>query len=102
MSGGATEVEVGEVVYRLEPQAVRQSLSDEAPMLWGFEVNVVLGGERVGVKTCFVSRVTVQARHPEALTGGVDVLGPALWELGLAKVRERLELGEAGDEILFG
>jgi hypothetical protein len=98
---GAVEVEAGGLRYRLEPQAVRQSLSDEAPMLWGFEVNVVRDGERVGVKTCFVSRVTVQARHPEALAAGVDLLGPALWELGLAKVRERLEAGEAGDEILF-
>lgn len=97
----ARRVAVDGVEYRLEPQPVRQSLSEAAPMLWGFEVFVFRGDERVGVKTCFVGRVSMQARHPGALEGGVDTLAPALYDLALAKIRERLTVGEPGDEILF-
>jgi hypothetical protein len=70
-------------------------------MLWGFQVHVLREGELLGVKTCFVGRVGVQARAPEALEGPIDALLPVLHELALEKVRERLARGETGDEILF-
>lgn len=88
--------------YELRPGPVRQSLGEDAPMLWGFEMQVLRDGASCGIKTCFIGRVTVQARFPEALTGGMDVLAPALYDLGVQKVVERLEAGELDDEILFG
>ena len=94
-------VEVGGTTYVLDPQPVRTSLTDSPHMLWGFQVNVLRGTELIGVKTCFVGRVSVQARAPAALEGPIDGLVPVLHELALAKVRQRLEAGETGDEILF-
>jgi hypothetical protein len=70
-------------------------------MLWGFQVHVLRDGELLGVKTCFVGRVGVHARAPEALEGPIDALLPVLHELALEKVRDRLAAGETGDEILF-
>jgi hypothetical protein len=97
----ADRVDVPGTPYELEFQPLRQSLTDAPPMLWGFQVHVLEGGRLVGVKTCFVGRVGVQARHPEALEGTVEDLVPALHELALEKIRPRLEAGEAGDEIVF-
>jgi hypothetical protein len=94
-------VEAGGVLYEVDPQPVRTSLTDTVHTLWGFEMNVLQGGERVGVKTCFVGRVSVQGRHPEALEGTFDDLVPVLYDLAMVKVRARLDEGEPGDEILF-
>ncbi|MEW6583003.1 MAG: hypothetical protein AB1416_09605 [Actinomycetota bacterium] len=94
-------VEAGGASYILEPQAVRTSLTDSTHMLWGFEVYVRRGDDLVGVKTCFVGRVSVQAADPASLDGPIDGLVPVLHRLALAKVRERLEAGEPGDEIVF-
>ena len=94
-------IEAGGVAYELEPQPVRSSLSDADPMLWGFQVHVLRDGELVGIKTCFVGRVGVQVRSPEALSGPIDALVPVLHELAVGKIRERLEAGEPGDEIVF-
>lgn len=91
----------GGVAYEVEPQPVRTSLTDTVHTLWGFEINVLRDGERVGVKTCFVGRVSVQGRHPEALEGTFDDLVPVLYDLALVKVQARLDEGEPGDEILF-
>jgi hypothetical protein len=70
-------------------------------MLWGFQVYVLRDGKLVGIKTCFVGRVGVQVRAPQALEGPIDDLLPVLHELAFAKIRDRLEAGEAGDEIIF-
>jgi hypothetical protein len=94
-------VQAGSVAYELEPQPVRTSLTDTVHTLWGFEVDVFCDGAKVGVKTCFVGRVSVQGRHPEALAGTFEDLVPVLYDLALAKVRARLDEGEPGDEILF-
>ena len=94
-------VEVDGATYELDPQPVRTSLTDSTHMLWGFEVNVLRDGEVVGVKTCFVGRVSVQAKDPEALSGPIEGLAPVLHELALVKVRARLQEGETDDEIVF-
>ena len=94
-------VDVEGTPYRLEFQPLRSSLSDGPAMLWGFQVHVLRGEELVGIKTCFVGRVGVQARDPGALAGTVEDLVPVLHELALEKIRPRLEAGEADDEILF-
>ena len=94
-------VRVGDVEYELEPQPVRISLSDAPPMLFGFQVHVLRDGELVGVKTCFVGRVSVQVRDAAALAAPMEGLAPVLYELAEEKIRARLEEGEAGDEIVF-
>lgn len=99
MSGRS--VEVDGIEYLLEPQPVRTALSETSPMLWGFEVNVVRGGEVVGVKTCFVGRVSIHSRAPEYVDGPMEELVPILHELALAKVEDRLADGELGNEIVF-
>jgi hypothetical protein len=96
-----TSVEAGGVTWELDPQPVRSSLSDAPPMLWGFQVHVLRDGELQGVKTCFVGRVGVQVRSPEALEGPIEGLLPVLHELAFAKIIQRLEAGEPGDEIVF-
>lgn len=87
--------------YILAPQAVRVSLSDGPPALWGLQVHVLRDGELVGVKTCFVGRVTLHLRAPEALDGPIDGLLPTIHEVLTVKIRERIEAGEPGDEIVF-
>jgi hypothetical protein len=87
--------------YELVFEPVRSALSEGPAMLWGFQVFVRREGEEVGMKTCFVGRVSVQFRDKAALEGGMDVLNPVLYELATEKIAERLELGEEGDEILF-
>jgi hypothetical protein len=39
--------------------------------------------------------------NPEAVDGPVAALVPLLHEVAIEKIRERLEQGEDGDEILF-
>jgi len=97
----ARTVTIGEHEVEIEPQPVRQSLSDSTPMLWGFEVVVRRDGATVGVKTCFVGRLTVQSRAPEAVEGSMEQLAPVLHDIGVEKVVERLEAGEEGHEVLF-
>jgi len=87
--------------YELAFEPVRSSLSEGPAMLWGFQVFVRRDGEEVGMKTCFVGRVSVQFRDKEALEGGMDRLMPVLYAIAQEKITERLELGEEGDEILF-
>lgn len=100
-SSGAAHVEVDGVAYDLVPEPVRASLSDAPHTLWGFQVRVLRDGREIGIKTCFVGRVGVQARRPDALEGTVQDLVPVLHELAFEKVRDRLARGETGDEILF-
>jgi hypothetical protein len=95
------QVEVEDTVYELDPQPVRTSLTDGPTMLWGFQVRVLRDGEQLGIKTCFVGRVSVQFRDAQALDGPIEGLLPVLHELAFAKVEERLRAGEPGDEIIF-
>jgi hypothetical protein len=94
-------IEAGGQEYRLVPEAVRTSLSDEAPMLWGFRVHVYRGEELACIKTCFVGRVTVHARDPGAPDAGSDRLVPVLHALALEKIRPAIEAGKLDDEIVF-
>jgi len=94
-------VEVEGEVYALDPQPLRTSLSEGPAMLWGFQVRILRDGEEVGIKTCFVGRVSVQVRNPDALEAPIDVLAPILHELAFEKIIERLREGEPGDEIVF-
>ena len=94
-------VEVDDRVYELDPQAVRTSLSEGPPMLWGFQVRVLRDGEQISIKTCFVGRVSVQFRNAAALEGGIDGLAPVLYELAFEKIEAQLRAGEEGDEIIF-
>ena len=57
--------------------------------------------EVVGIKTCFVGRVTLHLRAPGAVDGPIDGIAPVIHEVVTEQVRERLEAGEPGDEILF-
>jgi hypothetical protein len=98
---GPRRVEAGGVAYTLEPQPVRSSLSDDAPMLWGFEVRVLRDGELLGVKTCFVGRVSVHVRDPSAPDRPMAELSVVLYDIATAAIVPRLEAGETGDEILF-
>jgi hypothetical protein len=95
------QIAVQGVQYELRPGPVRQSLGEEAPTLWGFEMQVLRDGEPLGIKTCFIGRVSVHTRSPEALEGGMQDLAPVLYDLGQEKVVEQLEAGQLDDEILF-
>jgi hypothetical protein len=94
-------VEAGGTEWVLDPQPLRTSLTDAATKLWGLQVHVLRDGELVGVKTCFIGRIGVHARDPEAPDAPLERLLPVLHGIALAKIRERLEAGEPGDEILF-
>lgn len=94
-------LEVEGRVYDLEPQGIRTSLTDGPTMLWGFQVRVLRDGEQLGIKTCFVGRVSVQFRDASALEGPIEALLPVLHELAYEKVEARLREGATEDEILF-
>lgn len=95
-------VEVESRAFTLVPKEVRTSLTDGPTMLWGFQVHVLDADDQlVGVKTCFVGRVSVQFRDPEAPDAPIDRLAPVLHELAFEKVEARLREGEPGDEIIF-
>lgn len=96
-----TLVEVDGVTYEMVPQPVRTSLSDSPAMLWGLQVHVLRDGELVGIKTCFVGRVSVHTRDPEVADAPLEILLPVLHDLALGAVRKRLEEGDATDEIVF-
>lgn len=89
------------VEYQLEAEPVRASLSDGPSMLWGFPVNVRRGGELVSRKTCFVGRISVAARDPQAPDAPFDVLEPILHDLAFARVKARIEKSEFDNEIVF-
>ena len=95
------DVEVEGTTYTLVPQPLRTSLSDSPAALWGFQVHVLRDGELVGIKTCFVGRVRVHTKDPTAADGPVASLMPILHDVAVGKIRERIEQGETGDEILF-
>lgn len=97
----ARSIETGGAEYRLVPEPVRTSLSDSAPMLWGFPVQVLRGDALVCTKTCFVGRVSVHSRDPQAPDGPSDRLIPIVYDLALERVRARVEAGELDDEIVF-
>lgn len=94
-------LEVEGRVFDLEPQGIRTSLTDGPTMLWGFQVKVLQDGEELGIKTCFVGRVSVQFRDASALEGPIEGLLPVLHALAYEKIEPRLREGETGDEILF-
>ncbi|MCX6409617.1 MAG: hypothetical protein NT143_04130, partial [Actinobacteria bacterium] len=58
------EVEIEGAAYVLRAEPPRTSLTDDAHTLWGFNIEVMKGGAPVCIKTCFVGRVSMQARHP--------------------------------------
>jgi hypothetical protein len=91
----------GDTTYRIVPEPVRSSLSDGPTMLWGFEVKVLDGDRLVCIKTCFVGRVSVQARNAAALEAPSDVLYPVLHELALEKVAAAVAAGDLEDELVF-
>lgn len=99
MTQRRVEVEGG--AYELDPQPIRTSLSDGPAMLWGFQVRVLRDGEELGIKTCFVGRVSVQFRKADVLDGPIEGLLPVLHELAFEKIEARLQAGEPGDEIIF-
>jgi len=83
------------------PEGVRTSLSDGPAMLWGFQVKVMDGDALVCVKTCFVGRVSVQVRNPDALDAPAEILIPVLHELAFEKVAEAIRAGDLEDELVF-
>ncbi len=95
-------VNVDGVDYELDAEPARTSLIGEgAPMLWGFPVNVRRDGEVVSRKTCFVGRISVAARNPEAPDAPYDVLEPVLHELAFERIVKRIEAQEFENEIVF-
>jgi hypothetical protein len=96
-------LEVEGKTYLIEPQPLRTSLTDDGPaMLWGFQVHVLSEeGELLGIKTCFVGRVSVQFRDASVLDAPIDRLAPVLHELAYEKVDARIREGATEDEILF-
>jgi hypothetical protein len=95
------QLEVEGRSFTLEPQPIRTSLTDGPAMLWGFQVRVLSDGRELGIKTCFVGRVSVQFRDAAAPDGPIEALLPVLHQLAYEKIEERLKEGETGDEILF-
>jgi hypothetical protein len=49
----------------------------------------------------FVGRVSVQARHPEALEGTAEDISAVVHGLAFAKVEESLAKGDLDDGIVF-
>ena len=75
-------IEVEDRTYALDAQPIRTSLTDGPSMLWGFQVRILdEAGRELGIKTCFVGRVSVQFRDPEALEGPIEGLLPVLHDL---------------------
>ena len=87
--------------FELVAEPPRTSLTDEAHTLWGFNVEVREAGQVVAVKTCFVGRVTVQARHPEALAGTAEDIAAVVHQMAFDKIEEGLAKGEVEDALVF-
>lgn len=96
-----TQITIDGVEYQLEPEPARASLGDGPAMLWGFPVNVMRDGERVSRKTCFVGRLSVQARDPLAPDAPYDVLEPILHTLAYEKIAERIAAEAFENEIIY-
>lgn len=89
------------VDYVISFGAVRQSLTEDLPMLWGFTADIDGPDGHLGRKTCFVSRVSVQVRDEKALAGGMDTLAPTLYAMVLEKITEHIAAGETESGTLF-
>lgn len=87
--------------YELRAEPPRSSLTDDAHTLWGFNVQVIEGGTPIAIKTCFVGRVSMQMRHPDALTGTAQDIAAAVHSLAFDRVAEGLAKGELDDAIVF-
>jgi hypothetical protein len=95
------EVEIEGTAYVLRAEPPRTSLTDDAHTLWGFNIEVMKGGAPVCIKTCFVGRVSMQARHPDALVGPAAEISAAVHSLAFDKVVESLAKGDLNDGIVF-
>jgi hypothetical protein len=87
--------------YELVAEPPRTSLTDDAHTLWGFNVQVLCAGETVAIKTCFVGRVSVQARHPEALRGTAEDIATVVHTMAFDKIAEGLGKGDVDDALVF-
>jgi len=94
-------VTAGERTFELVAEPPRTSLTDDAHTLWGFNVEVREGGSTVAIKTCFVGRVTVQARHPEALGGTAEDIAAVVHQLAFDKIEQGLASGPVDDALVF-
>ncbi len=95
------EVDIEGTTYLLRAEPPRTSLTDEAHTLWGFNVEVVRDGTPVCIKTCFVGRVTLQARAPEVLEGTAEDIAVAVHGFAFDKVSESLAKGDLDDGLIF-
>jgi hypothetical protein len=94
-------VTVGDRQFELAAEPPRTSLTDDAHTLWGFNVEVRENGAPVAIKTCFVGRVTVQARHPEALQGTAEDIARVVHQMAFDKIEEGLASGDVDDALVF-
>ncbi len=92
---------MGERTFELVAEPPRTSLTDDAHTLWGFNVDVREGGQVIAIKTCFVGRVSLQARMPEALQGTAEDIATAVHALAFDKIAEGLADGEIDDALVF-
>jgi hypothetical protein len=95
------DLDIAGTAYVLRAEPPRTSLTDDAHTLWGFNVEVLKDGTPICIKTCFVGRVSVQARHPEALEGTAEDISTVVHGLAFAKVEESLAKGDLDDGIVF-
>jgi len=95
------EVTAAGRTFELVAEPPRTSLTDDAHTLWGFKVEVREGGQVVAIKTCFVGRVTVQARHPEALQGTAEDIAAVVHQMAFDKIAEGLASGDVDDALVF-
>ena len=87
--------------FELVAEPPRTSLTDDAHTLWGFNVQVLENGEVLAIKTCFVGRVSVQARHPEALQGTAEDIAAVVHQMAFDKIEQGLASGEVDDALVF-
>jgi hypothetical protein len=95
------DLDIEGTAYVLRAEPPRTSLTDDAHTLWGFNVEVMKDGVPICIKTCFVGRVSVQARYPEALEGTAEDISAVVHGLAFAKVEESLAKGDLDDGIVF-
>jgi len=95
------EVAAGDRTFTLRAESPRTSLSEGDTTLWGFNVEVLDGGHPICIKTCFVGRVSVQARAPEALKGTAADIAVVVHGFAFDKVVESLAKGDYEDGIVF-
>ncbi len=95
------EVTAGGRTFTLRAEDPRTALTEDAHTLWGFNVEVLEGGHPICIKTCFVGRVSVQARAPKALTGPAEEIAGVVQGFAFDKVVESLASGDCEDAIVF-